>query len=303
MSNLSVAKTNATPFQNLVTSTPAKFAKDNPVLTGAAILGSGVIAKSVADNSQIGATVIKKGVVPLLGGGAALLGASMLHDAVKGGSKDASGLARLGQGAGGAALVLAGSEVAGRSFGVSPLKALGKVLDNPVGTATAFALPGIGAAAWGISDMKKDGLQLGNAAATGLGVSWTAAQGVMLANTYGSATVQKVAEHGIGIVGGASLGLGALALGKQAYTEVQNQSWTKAALFAGGATAAGVASAHILGNATGIDALSNLAGKAFSNPLLAGSIAVVGLTGVAYVAYSNQKDKEETKPETKPAAK
>lgn len=297
MSNMSVSPKAETPFQTLSSSKPARFVKDNPVLAGAGALGAGVIAKNVADHSELAATVLKKGVVPLLGGGAALIGASMIHDAATS-SENKSTLTRLGEGAGGAALALTGAEVAGRAYGVSPLKALGKVVDNPVGLGVAYALPGAGAAVWGVSNLKKEGLNLGNAAAIGMGSSWAAASTMMVANSYNSQMAQKVAEKGLGLVGGASLGLGAVALGKKAYEEVQAKNWTAAALFAGGSTAAGVASAHILGNTTGIEALSNLAGKAFSNPLLAGSIAVVGLTGVAYVAYSNQKDAE-VKPETR----
>ncbi|MEZ0374896.1 MAG: hypothetical protein ACAI44_37770 [Candidatus Sericytochromatia bacterium] len=310
MSNLSVSAKVDTPFQKLASSTPAKFVKDNPVLAGSAAVGAGIIAKNVADHSDIAATVIKKGAVPLLGGSAVLLGASMVHDAFKQGAKafgsddkeaKSQRVAELGKGLGGAALVVAGAELVARPFGASPLRALGRAIDTPVGIATSLALPGLGAATWGVMSIKSDGLSVGNAAAVGLGTTWATAQGVLLANGYGSPAVQNIAEKSLGVVGGAGLGLGAVALGKKAYEEVQEKNWTSAALYAGGATAAGVASAHILGNASGVAALSNLAGKAFHNPLLAGSIAVVGLTGVAYVAYSHQKDAEaQTKPETKP---
>lgn len=294
MSNMSVSAKSATPFEKLASSTPAKFVKDNAALAGAATLASGVILKNVADHSELASTVIKKGAIPLIGGGAALLGASMIHDAVQG-SDDKSTLTKVGEGAGGAALAIAGTEVAARSFGASPLRALGKALNNPVGMATVYALPGIGATAWGVSNMKKEGLNLGNAAATGLGATWATAQTLLVANSYDMQLASKVAEKSLGVVGGASLGLGAAALGKKAYESVQDKNWTAAALYTGGSTVAGVASAHILGNATGIEALSNIAGKAFKNPILAGSIAVVGLTGVAYVAYSHDKAAEAKK--------
>lgn len=316
MSNLNVNKVQ-TPFQTLKNTTPAQFVKDNAGLSAAAAGASSVIAYNVAQHSEIAASAIKKGAIPLVGAGTVLLGASMVHDAFVQGkeaskSKDAAPAiaAEVGKGALGAGLILAGAEVAARPFGGSPLKLLGKAISHPVGTAALMASPGIGAAVWGAQDIQKNGLNLGNTVALGAGASWTALQAPLasmeLLGVEHKAT--DIAFKGAAVVGGASLGLGSVVLGKKAYESMQEGKWGATALYAGGATAAGVASLHVLGNATGISALSNLAGKAFKNPLLAGSIAVVGLTGVAYVAYSNQKKGDvkaepEAKPETQPEAK
>ncbi|MEZ0374252.1 MAG: hypothetical protein ACAI44_34500 [Candidatus Sericytochromatia bacterium] len=302
MSNLSVNKA-STPFQKLASTTPGQFVKEHTGLTAAAGLGSAVIAKHVADHSDLAAKVLEKGAVPVLGAGAAVLGATMVHDAFVQGkqafasdSKEAKAQrsGELGKGLGGAALVLAGSEVAARPFGVSPLRALGRVVQHPLGEAAALALPGLGAAVWGAADMKQNGVTIANSAALGLGSTWTAFATGIATMDYSPMT-SEVAMKTASVAGGAGLGLGAVALGKKAYESLQDGNWSKTALYAGGATAAGVASAHVLGNASGVAALSNLAGKAFKNPLLAGSIAVVGLTGVAYVAYSHQKDAEAAK--------
>lgn len=305
MSNINA--TAKTPLQTITQSTPARFVKDNAGLSAAATVATGIIAKNAADHSQIAATAIKKGAIPLVGAGVTLLGASMIHDAFareqSTDSNEALAL-KVTKTAAGGVLVLAGSETVARStFGASPLSVLGSAISHPVGQGLLMAAPGLGAAAWGAQDMQKNGLTLANTVAVGVGSSWAAIQVPLatmeLAGVSSKAT--DIAFKGAAVVGGASLGLGAATLGKEAYENMQAGNWGKAALYGGGAAAAGVASAHVLGNATGISALSNLAGKALKNPLLAGSIAVVGLTGVAYAAYASQDKATEQETSKAPA--
>ncbi len=296
MSNINAANSSQTPFQTLNQSTPAKFVKENAGLSAAAAVATSVIAKNVADHSELAATALKKGALPLVGAGVAVLGASMIHDAFAGGNDAPEDrLMKIGKATGGGALMLAGAEIAARPFGASPLKVLSKAVLNPATGAVLLAAPGIGAAVWGAQDIKENGLTVANAAAIGAGSTWATVQGTIgvMELAGASSKLTDLAFKGVNLVGGASLGLGAAALGKEAYTQVKEGNWDKVALYGGGAVAAGVTSAHMLGNATGVSALSNLAGKALKNPLLAGSIAVVGLTGVAYVAYSSKKTEEQ----------
>lgn len=288
MSNVQAASN--TPFQVINQSKPANFVKDNPGLSAGAAVGAGIIAKNVADHSQLAATAVKKGLVPVVGAGVAALGATMIHDAVAGDND--SGLEKLGKAAGGGALILGGAEIAARPFGASPLKALGRIASSPVAQGVLMASPGLAAAAWGAQDIKENGLTLANTLAVGAGSSWSALQ-VPLATmemTGAGSKMTELAFKGSAVVGGASLGLGAAVMGREAYENMQEGNWGKAAALGGGAAVAGVGSAHLLGNATGISALSNLAGKAMKNPMLAGSIAVVGLTGVAYAAYNAKEE-------------
>lgn len=322
MGNIQVVNSSPTLYSKALESTPAQFVKDNPGMAAAGAVGTGVIIKQAVDHSQMAATVLKKGVVPALGVGAAVLGVSMVKDALqnelpKAGflEKTAPEAERTAQGTtnlklaakvlGGTSMAITGVEVAGRSaLGVSPLgktvEAITKIVPGESFFFAGLATAGAAGATWGAKSMGQDGVTLGNAAAVGAGATvasamagqavWTAFQ-----FTPHSEAIIKVSDKINGVVGGAALGLGAYALGKSTIQALDEGKTGKAALMGAGAATAAVASIHVLGNATGAPALANLGQKLFTkNPLLAGSIAAVGLTAGAYYLYSQKKEAAET---------
>jgi hypothetical protein len=322
MGNIQVVNSSPTLYSKVAESTPAQFAKDNPGMAAAGAIGTGVIVKQVVDHSQLAATVFKKGVVPALGVSAAVLGASMVKDALqndlpKAGffAKDAPQAEKEAQAVhnrnvaiktvGGAAMAVTGIEVAGHStLGVSPILKTAEMITKYIpGESFAFAglaAAGAAGATWGAKNMGKEGVTLGNAAALGGGAfAATGLTGVAVWNAFEFSphveTIMKVGDKVNGVVGGAALGLGAYALGKSTLEALDEGKTGKAALMGAGAASAVVASIHVLGNATGAPALANLGPKLFTkNPLLAGSIAAVGLTAGAYYLYSQKKEAAET---------
>lgn len=322
MGNIQVVNSSPTLYSKALDSTPAQFVKDNPGMAAAGAVGTGVIVKQVVDHSQMAATVFKKGVVPALGVGAAVLGVSMVKDALqnelpKAGflEKTAPEADRMAQGTlnaklalkavGGTAMAVVGIEVAGQSaLGVSPvaktLEAVTKIIPGESFFFAGLATAGAAGATWGVKSMEQNGVTLGNAAAVGGGATVASAMaGQAVWNAFQftphSEAIIKVSDKINGVVGGAALGLGAYALGKSTLQALDEGKTGKAALMGAGAATAAVASVHILGNATGAPALSNLGKKLFTqNPLLAGSIAAVGLTAGAYYLYSQKKAAAET---------
>jgi len=292
MSNLSVSN-QTTPYQSLLNSKPAEFVKDNKVLSGAAAVATGVVLKHAADHSSLAATAIKKGAVPLASLGVAAAGAAMVHDALSSDAERSTG-AKILQGAAGGAMTLAGVEVAGRAYGVSPLgsaaKAVANVVPKNVLLGAAATAPGLAATAWGVADMKDKGVTLGNAAAVGLGSMQASFYGASIALENAPALVQKAGAKGVGVVATAGLGLGAYALGKEAMSNLKDESWGKTAAYATGSAVVGLAGAHVLAKTLGAPGLEKVAQAAIKNPLLVGSVAVLGVTAGAYALY-NQKDK------------
>ncbi len=287
MSNMNV-NAKATPYESLVNSKPAQFAKDNKGLTAAAGIASGVILKQAADHSQIAATAIKKGAVPLLSLGVAATGVALVHDAISG-DADKSVSSRLVKGTAGTVLALGGVEAAGRAYGVSPLAAasnlVAKVVPQSVLVGAAASSPGLAAVAWGANDMQKNGVTLANAAAVGLGSTQASFYGTLIGLEKAPEMVQKIAEKGTGLVVGASLGLGAYALGKEAHSSIKDGKMTQAGLYGAGAAVLGVGGAHVLAKTVGLPGVEKVAQFAIKNPLLVGSVAVLGVTAGAYALY------------------
>lgn len=322
MGNIQVVNSSPTLYSKALESTPAQFAKDNPGMAAAGAVGTGVIVKQVVDHSQMAAAVFKKGVVPALGVGAAVLGVSMVKDALqnelpKAGflEKTAPEADRTAQGTingklalkalGGTAMAVAGIEVAGQSaLGVSPLgktvEAVTKFIPGESFFFAGLATAGAAGATWGVKSMEQNGVTLGNATAVGGGATVASVMtGQAIWNAFQftpySEAIINVGDKVNGVVGGAALGLGAYALGKSTLEALDEGKTGKAALMGAGAATAAVASVHVLGNATGAPALANLGKKLFTqNPLLAGSIAAVGLTAGAYYLYSQKKEAAET---------
>lgn len=293
MANLSVSSPKTTPYQTLLDSKPAQFVQDNKILAGAATVASGVVLAHAADKSSLAATAIKKGVVPLASLTVAAAGAAMVHDALTSDAERSTGRKVL-QGAAGTAMVLGGVEGAGQAYGVSPLastaKAVANVVPKSVLQGAAAMAPGLVAVAWGAADMKENGVGLGNAAAVSLGASQASFYGAAIGLENAPEMVKNVGEKGVGLVVAGSLGLGAYALGKAAHAEIKNNNWDRGALYATGSAVAGLGGAHLLAKTLGAPGLEKVAQAAIKNPILTGSVVVLGVTAGAYAMY-NQKDK------------
>jgi hypothetical protein len=287
MSNLSVNK--ATPYESLLNTKPAQFVQDNKALSGAAVVSATVVLAHAADRSQLAAGAIKKGLVPAAGLSVAAAGAAMVHDAIAS-DKERSGSEKALRGLAGTAMVLAGVETAGRAYGVSPVtagaKALANVVPKQVLIAGAAASPGLAAAAWGVADIKQNGVDLGNAAAVGLGSSQATFYGLAIGTENASKTVQTLGNKAIGVVAAGSLGLGAYALGKEALANLKNDEFTTAAAYGAGAAVMGVGGAHVLAKTLGAPGLEKVAQVALRNPVLTASVAVLGVTAGAYALYN-----------------
>ncbi|MBF2052957.1 MAG: hypothetical protein IGS03_05750 [Candidatus Sericytochromatia bacterium] len=251
-----------------------------------------MVLKQAADHSQLAGAAIKKGLVPAAGLGVAAVGAAMVHDALTS-DKERSGSEKALRGAAGTAMVLAGVETAGRAYGVSPLTAGAKALANVVPKqaliATAAAAPGLAATAWGMADIKENGVDLGNAAAVGLGSTQAAFYGVAIGTENASKTVHTLGSKTVGLVAAGGLGLGAYALGKEALENLKDDNLTKAGLYGGGAAVLGLSSAHVLAKTLGAPGLEKVAELVLRKPLLTASVAVLGVTAGAYALYNKDK--------------
>ncbi|MEZ0372035.1 MAG: hypothetical protein ACAI44_23290, partial [Candidatus Sericytochromatia bacterium] len=300
MGNIQAPQKSSTLYSQLVNSKPAQFAKDNPVLAGAGTIGTGVIIAEAARRSDMIAKGVEKGLIPAVSAGAAVLGVSMVKDALQndwknfGNKENNTALQFIGKTAGGTAMAITGTEVAGRyAFGVSPIGKAAEAISNVIPSESigfgVLALAGTASALLGAKSMKEKGLTIGNATALGLGGTATVGftnMAVWEASSH-SEIVMQIGDKVTGVVGGAALGLGAVALGKTALNAMNEGKSGKAVLAAVGATTAGAAAIHVLGNASGVEALSNLGQKVFmKNPLLAGSITAVAMAGAGYYMYS-----------------
>ena len=291
MSNLSVAS-KSSMFDTIVNSKPGQFVKDNKVLSGAAAVSAGVVLKQAADHSQIASAVVKKGVVPVVSLGVAATGAALVHDAITDDSKRSGGMKIL-QGTAGAAMTLAGVEVAGQAYGVSPLtkgaQLVANVVPKNVLIGAAASAPGLAAAAWGAYDMKENGVTLGNAAAVDLGSTQASFYGATIAFENAPQMVKTATEKGVGLVASSALGLGAYALGKESLENIKGENWTKAGLYGAGAVVLGAGSAHVLAKTLGAPGLEKVAHLAVKNPIVTGSVVVLGVTAGAYALYNKDK--------------
>lgn len=294
MSNMNVQNNSSTMLQQVLQTKPGQFVQDNKALSASAAVAGGVVLQQAADKSEIAAAVIKKGVVPIAGLGAAAAGALMVHDALASDEERSKGETLL-RGVTGTALALGGVEVAGRAYGVSPLssgaKAIANIVPKNVLLGAALASPGLVATTWGISDMKENGVTLGNAAAVGLGSTQAAFYGSSLAlQNVQSPLVNAAANKFIGVVATGGLGLGAYAMGDKALTNLSEGNYTKAGLYGAGAAALGLGSAHVAAKTLGLPGLEKVVSAAAKNPLLTGSAIVLGVTAGAYAMYKTGEE-------------
>jgi hypothetical protein len=291
MGNIQTVNASSSLYEKIKTSKPVEFVKDNKILAGAALGASGVILKQAADKSEIAAAIVKKGVVPILSLGVAATGVALVHDALTDNEKNKD--ISLLKGIAGGAMTLAGVEVAGQAYGVSPLtetaKLVANVIPKNVLIGAAASAPGLVATAWGVSDMKEKGVTLGNAAAVGLGSTQATFYAGSVALENASEVVQNVAGKGMGLVVSGSLGLGAYAMGKEALNNIKDENWTKAGLYGTGAAVFGLGGAHVLAKTLGAPGLEKVAQAAIKNPILTGSVVVLGVTAGAYALYNKDK--------------
>jgi hypothetical protein len=275
-----------TLFQKAVNSTPANFVKDAPIVASVGATGAGVVAKYAIDKSQVVATVAKKGLVPAAGAGVAVLGAAMAYDGVVNDLKD-NKLKAGAKVAGGSAMILAGTEVIGRSLGVESLKPLTKAAkfltaENIIGKGVYGVGGGAAMVASGYS-MKEKGVTVGNSLGMTAGAA-ASSVGFLLKDDVGLVT-----ERPLMVTVGLGLGLTTYAFGKNTVKGIQEKDYTKSFFNGALGVASAVGSAHLLGNATGVKALENLGGKLVNNiPLTVGLTATTFAAG-AYYMYAKDK--------------
>lgn len=291
MSNITVINSSNSLPSQIANSKPVQFAKDNKILTGAALVGSGVILKEAADHSQIAAVVIKKGVVPAVGVGVAATGVAMIHNAITTDAERSTG-SKILQGVAGAALTLGGVETAGRAYGKSPvgsaILAIADVLPEGAVIGAGLATPGVVATVWGLSDMKENGVKLGNAAAVSIGSAQASLYAVAPWVETMSPAMRTVSVKGAGALGTASLGLGAYALGKEAVANYTQDNLLKASLYGAGSAAAGLTATHVLAKTVGAPGLEKAAELLMKKPLLTASVVAVGAAVGAYALYNKE---------------
>ncbi|MHB2016240.1 MAG: hypothetical protein ACYCW6_04765 [Candidatus Xenobia bacterium] len=173
-----------TPYQRIKNSVPGRFVRQHPVLSGMAAVGSGIVVAGGAARSPAFSSVAQYGLAPAAGAGAAVLGASMIQDALVNDLHDHKARAA-GKLAAGSALTLGGAQTIGTAWHVP-------VLDS--------------ALTWPLEQAFNHGLAITGAGVLGGGV----AAGAFAWHRFGAAKAS--AEHrganvALGIVGSAgSLG-------------------------------------------------------------------------------------------------
>lgn len=299
MSNFVGRTQNSTLYQQIANSKPAKFTQENKLVTGSALIGTAVVAKHAADHSQIAATVLKKGLAPALGAGIALYGGSMIHDAIV--NSEQGTRERLTQAAEGGAGILLGTEIAGQALNVKALQPLTQtanfLMKNKNASLAVAATAGSAiVTGYALKDIKDNGMTLGNAMGTTAGLTATGL-GATSATTHifgaGSKAV-TIAQRGASGAIGAGLGLATFALGKETSEAIHSGQAGKAVALGLGTAATGITSAHLLGNMTGLPALSNLGGKMLGkNPVLTGAVALTALGVGTYLIYNQSEHNAE----------
>lgn len=286
-----------TPFEKIIDSTPVNFVKDNKAVSLIGTAGITTVAYQVADKSQIGNAIIKKGAIPIAGAGITAVGLAMIHDGVTNDKR--SKTERVGLISGGTGVTLGGTEIVGRALGIKELQPVTSIVIKPIKKVAEFIsehpdalgqsmmlVAPLAISAGSVYHMKKDGIGIANSVA--LGASSTYA-------TFGLSTMVKGEERAAktaGIVGGASLGLVSYAFAKEAKNSFEKNKTETGLAYSLASVASAVGSAHVLGEMSGIPALSNLAGKMFKNPVLAGGIAATGVALGAYYAYSHKPEEK-----------
>lgn len=300
MSNFVSRTQNSTLYQTIVNSKPVKFAENNKLVAGSAVAGTAMVGKHLADHSQIAANVLKKGVAPAIGAGVALYGGSMIQDAIA--NDKATGKERAKQAAEGGAAILLGTEIAGQGLNVKTLQPLSQtarflMAHKDASLAVAATAGSAVVAGYSLKDMSQNGVNLGNAMGATAGLTATGMGATAAAKHIfgeGSKAI-SIAERGSNGLIGAGLGLASYALGKETADAIHTGQSGKAVALGLGTAATGVASLHLLGNMTGLPALSNLGGRLMGkNPVLTGAVALTALGVGTYLVYNQSERNAET---------
>lgn len=287
MSNIGVSTVKSdTLYQKVVNSTPAKFVKDNTIVAGGGTVGALTVIGYSADKSQMVAHIAKKGLVPAVGAGLAVFGASMAYDAAVNDLKDSklTGGVKI---AGGTLIALSGTEVFGRSVGIKVLRPMSKIgslitAENIIGKGV-YGVGGATGVYFAGKSMKEKGVTIGNA------LGMTAGS---IASSIGFLTSEEVglkSEKPLVVVAGLGLGLTSYAFAKNTVKGIEEKNYTKSLLSGSLSVASAVGSAKLIGYATGVKALENIGEKLITNlPLTAGITATTFAAG-AYYMYSKDK--------------
>lgn len=305
MSSIQGTKPQQTPLRQIAQLTPVEFAKENKVVTAATLTGAAIITKYAADSGPVLGAIVKKGLVPAIGAGTATMGGLLIHDGfvnakqiMEEGDQSGSGKLKLAAqlGAGGA-LVLGGTEIIGHSLNINALKpvtnAAKYVAANPdlAGSLTYMAAGGVGAK-FAVDSIQEKGVTAGNGLGLAAAVGSLSVGGALSTMHFAGAgsKITNLAFKGAGAASGVALGVATYGLGKTAVESLKNNDNKMAMLSGVGAVVTGTASIHLLGNATGIPALSNLATKMVTaKPLLTGAVAATAIGVGAYLMYASEK--------------
>jgi hypothetical protein len=284
MSSIQMVSPPTTFLEKAGQSKPVEFAKENPVLAGAAAVSGAVLTYQALDKANLTEKLLKvveKGALPALGFGVGGIGAGLMYSAVT--SDDPLHIA-VAKGTGGAFLAVGGTE-----FGILESSPAGDYSKSILGKPGTYILT-LGAAPatatiWAARDMHKNGINTANAALATLGAN--ALGGVVAYNVS-----HKLVEKGWAATAAATLGLSAYAMGKDAYELAQKDHYTGASALALGSAASAAGSAALLGHLTGIDMLSYAGNTLIKHPKTALSVAVLGLTAAAYLHHTSKQPEE-----------
>lgn len=158
--------------------------------------------------------------------------------------------------------------------------------------ALTFLGAGLGLTAYAAAKKTGEAIKEDNLGASlGYG-ALTAASGAGSAAAIGQGLIGKGAATQIGIAAG--LGLGAYKLGEVTGDAIKEGKSGKAVIAASLAATSGAASIVLLGEGTGIKAISNVGKEVFlKNPLLAGAIAATALGVGSYIIHQKSQDNKE----------
>ncbi|MEK7435029.1 MAG: hypothetical protein AABZ74_18000 [Cyanobacteriota bacterium] len=153
-----------TPYKKVMDSNQVQFVKDKPFIATVGTLGAATLLASVADKSELVLNISKKGIIPAIATGVALTGGAMVHDTIVNNKpvvddKNTPENEHLRNIVGttlkagtGTAMILAGTEVTGRSFGVSPvIKPVEKLFTTDIIKKVSIPVVGLGIAAGGVA--------------------------------------------------------------------------------------------------------------------------------------------------------
>jgi hypothetical protein len=230
-----------------------------------------------------------------IGAGLILTGGKIIYDVLKD-DRPASFLSSDDRAVNDQALVNVLKSAAGIGISSAGLSILGKEIienasgDKPISLITTTSVVVAAAAA---KNMKDKGVGVGNSLALTAGLSGVTA---VATDIVGKSNNFMYSGKGLSLVAGAGLGLATYGFAKNA-KESFSENKLKSGLNALGAVGSGMASVHLLGTATGIEALSSIVPKTLitiaKNPVLTTAVVATGIGVGGYIVYSNNKNNEE----------